>query len=284
MNPRTVALEALRDAIRKAKPKKLDPELRRDLTRGWLVPYLIETDAAIFGRWAHWHRIMEAGALIDEPIPEVPFCGGNRDSAAMKMLEKSLCLVTRHGDWRGWSSWHYFDYFLDWLLFGFGAITEEPKEPHGCEGASMRLYQGFSLETLMAWPYDYFGEILAENQHGRHRGFFPTPMDVCTMMVRMQFGEGEDMRAKTVCDPAAGTGRMLLAASNYSYRLYAVDIDATVLKALKVNGYCWSPWLVKPFPFFTDTLTPVASAAPAVEIAAQLIDNIKLGQQELALA
>jgi hypothetical protein len=58
-----------------------------------------------------------------------------------------------------------------------------------------------------------------------------------------------DAREKPVCDPCVGTGRMLLAASNYSYRLYGCDIDGTVIKATLINGYLYAPWLVKPFPF-----------------------------------
>ena len=138
---------------------------------------------------------------------------------------------------------------MDWLLFGFGHGGHKvlPKEPSGAEGASDRLYQVFNIETLLAYPHDYFGDILCENQHGQRSGFFPTPMSVVEMLVLMTV-DG-DARLKTVCDPCVGTGRMLLVASNYSLRLYGVDIDPTVIKATLVNGYLFAPWLVKPFPF-----------------------------------
>ena len=116
------------------------------------------------------------------------------------------------------------------------------------KGPAARLLEIFNLETLLAYPYDFFGDILAENQHGRRAGFFPTPMNVVKAMVRMAISD-DDARAKTVCDPCVGTGRMLLVASNYSYRLYGADIDGTVIKATLVNGYLYAPWLVKPFPF-----------------------------------
>ena len=70
--------------------------------------------------------------------------------------------------------------------------------------------------------------------------------------VHMQMSGDEDCRLKTVMDPCVGTGRMILHASNYSYRLYAQDINPTVLKACLVNGYCFAPWLVRPFPFLAD--------------------------------
>jgi hypothetical protein len=170
------------------------------------------------------------------------------------MLEHSLSQITQHGGWRGWGSWSVFENFLDWLLYGFGDRSQPnpPNEEH--QGASNRLYQVFNLETLLAYPYDYFGDILAENQFGKQSGFFPTPMEVAELMAAMNFGT-EDFRAKTVCDPCVGTGRMLLAASNYSYRLFGTDINSTVIKACKVNGYLYAPWLIKPFPFF-DTPPP----------------------------
>jgi hypothetical protein len=78
-------------------------------------------------------------------------------------------------------------------------------------------------------------------------------MEVCQMMVEMQMA-GEDMRDKTVCDPALGTGRMLLAASNFSYRLYGMDISETVVKACLVNGFALAPWLVRPFSFWPESM------------------------------
>ena len=76
------------------------------------------------------------------------------------------------------------------------------------------------------------------------------------MMAKMEM-EGEDCRAKSVCDPCSGTGRLLLAASNYSMRLYGVDINRTVIKASLINGYLYAPWLVRPLPFLDTAPEPV---------------------------
>ncbi len=144
-----------------------------------------------------------------------------------------------------------------------------PEERGEFQGASVRLYQAFNLETLLAYPYDYFGDILAENRHGRHLGFYPTPMDVSVLMAEMTLGE-EDARAKSICDPCVGTGRLLLAASNRSYRLYGNDINPTVIKATLVNGFLYAPWLVRPFPFLDPPLCdPSQSQEVSDAIAAQ---------------
>jgi len=274
------------DYVRKDKPKKLREgfAFKEPLSHGWMLPYLLGIDDLSWRRWAHWQKVMEADALIDDPIPQISWTGEERNGPGRKMLEKALGSITRCGDWAGWSSWTYFDYLLDWLLFGLGneKQKEEPKVPGGCEGASERLYQIFNLEPLLAYPHDYFGDILAENNFGRHSGFFPTPMHLCQVMVEMQM-TGEDMRTKTVCDPALGTGRMLLAASNFSYRLYGNDINETVIKACLVNGYLYAPWLVRPFPFFQtyESAEPEAKAVPQIT---QKTEELMIPQFELPQA
>jgi hypothetical protein len=249
MNPEN--LSALRRIIETAKPRKHQPDggQQKPLSHGWMLPYLLAADDFTWKRWSHWYDLMQAGKIAGNGIPQIQWCFQG-SPAARKMLENSLDCITRQGSWNGWSSWRYFNYLMEWLLYAFGhsGQNEEPKEPSGAEGASNRLYRVFNLETLLAYPYDFFGDILAENQHGRRAGFFPTPMNVVEAMVRMTISD-DDARTKTVCDPCVGTGRMLLAASNYSYRLYGADIDGTVIKATLVNGYLYAPWLVKPFPF-----------------------------------
>jgi len=258
-------LDALRRTIGEAKPRKprADFQFKKPLHHGWLLPYLLDADLFLWQRWHHWYLLHEAGRLIGD-IPQIAWSSEHR-GPAFKMLERCLNCITTYGDWQGWSSHKHFDFFMDWLLFGFGdqAHKEEPKESSDQAGASARLYQVFNLETMLAYPGDYFGDILAENKHGRSQGFFPTPMELAEMMTQMQMDTGEDMRAKTVCDPCVGTGRMILAASNFSYRLFCQDISLTVLKACKVNGWLYAPWLVRPLPeSFWQDCPPRASEQP----------------------
>jgi hypothetical protein len=264
MNPSIdTHLEHLRGAIGKHKPKQpILLERSPKLSHGWLLPYLLATDDFLWQRWKHWFETMSEGKII-ALIPQIQWA---RNEAGFKMLDRSLTSISKYGDWRGWGNWYAFDYLLDWLLYGFGhkGRPEPPQEREEYQGASDRLYQVFNLETLLAYPYDYFGEILAENQHGRHVGFYPTPMHVSALMALMTLG-GEDARAKSVCDPCVGTGRMLLAASNHSYRLYGCDINPTVIKVTLVNGYLYAPWLVKPFPFLDAALTDPAQSQEVSE-------------------
>lgn len=267
-------LAALRRTIGEAKPKQAKSlEQSPRLTHGWLLPYLLSADEFLWQRWHHWFETMSAQRVIGE-IPKIEW---TRHDASFKMLDRSLSCVSKNGEWRGWGSWTAFDYFMDWLLYGFGhqGQPELPEEREGYNGASDRLYQVFNLETLLAYPFDYFGEILAENHHGRHIGFYPTPMELCELMAVVTVGE-EDARTKSVMDPCVGTGRMLLAASNHSYRLYGCDINPTVIKVTLVNGFLYAPWLVRPFPFLDQSLTD-SRQSPAVSdsMAKQAPDHLR---------
>jgi hypothetical protein len=265
-------IEGLRHELIKYKPRKIDPNLQRDLQHRWLLPYLLTIDSYTWQRWDYWYQTMAAGKLLDEPIPKIEFyCGGNMaeglNSHPMRHLEKCLNLIPHYGSWQGWSGWQYFDYFLDWLLFGFGhpGQPELPGEPADAQGACMRLYQTYDLHWQLLFPYDYWGSILAANNHGKHLGFYPTPHNVVKMMSLMLF-EGpdesqEDHRIQTVYDPCLGTGRMLLYASNYSLRLFGMDINPTVIKSSLVNGYLYAPWMVKPFPFLDGSFSQLSSHA-----------------------
>ncbi|MCG3212518.1 MAG: hypothetical protein FOGNACKC_06188 [Anaerolineae bacterium] len=249
-------------------PRKPKPDVSPDLAHGWLLPALLVCDSAMYGRWDYWADCALAGELPDAPIPAMDWVDGDTlRNPARKMLEACLDSIPRHGSWQGWSGWQYFDYFLDWLLFGFGhqGQPELPPEPPGCAGASARLYQVFCVEAMLGWPHDYFGDILAENHHGRGLGFYPTPMPVSRLMA-MMLGVN---RTDTVSDPCCGTGRMLLAASDYSLRLYGQDINGTVIKATLVNGYLYAPWLVRPLPFLDGAqYDPAQSAAISDSLAA----------------
>jgi hypothetical protein len=261
-------LQELRRLISEAKPRQpTQLEQPAKLSHGWLLPCLLHADNFLWRRWHHWLETAVAGKVI-APIPPIEW---QRHDLGFKILDRCLSAISKHGDWRGWGSWTAFDYFMDWLLYGLGhrGQNEPPEEKVEFRGASDRLYQVFNLETLLAYPHDYLGDILAENHHGRHVGFYPTPMHVCEFMARMTVG-GEDARTKSVCDPCVGTGRLLLAASNYSYRLYGCDINPTVIKATLINGYVYAPWLVRPFPFLDAPLCePSQSENVSDAIAAQ---------------
>jgi hypothetical protein len=251
--------------------KKPDPDLKRNLEPGFLLPYLLETDALTYGLWGYWMEAIMCGSLSGRPIPQIDWLT-SAHARTRKMLEATLDAIPNHGSWQSMGGWEYFRFLLRWMLWGFGHPGYgAPAEPFGCEGASMRVYQVLNLGPWMLWPFDYLGDLLAENAYGRKQGFFPTPMHICVMMASVLMeNSDEDMRTQTVCDPAVGTGRLLLAAGNHSLRLYGCDIDETMCMATLVNGYLFCPWLARPFPFLdTANLDPAWSREVSDQISAQ---------------
>ncbi len=208
--------------------------------RGWLMYYrlLLEDTGQVGYRWDYWARTMSAGRLLDEAIPQISFSGNDR--TGMKLVEDWIRLVDHHhGGWAGIGK------LFDWLLWGFGLSPD----PALSAELNEQLYRKVNLGPLLTNPYDYFGEWIAESRgNWNPHAFFPTPHTVTEMMVRMTMDTGEDMRTKTVCDPAVGSGRMLLHASNFSLRLYGADIDPELVKLTKINGVLYAPWLARPFP------------------------------------
>lgn len=273
-------LAAARRQFDDFKPKQPNPNLRAELQHGWMVPTLLHVDDCLWGRWNYWANIYDAEALPPEPIPRLDLLG-TPHPATRKMIEASLNCIPSHGAWRTWSGWSYFDFYLDWMLFGLGhkGQRELPNPPAGCEGASDRLYQVFCLDAILVWPHDYFGDLLCESSYGKQQGFYPTPHTVCEFMTQMVCDEKRDIRAETVLDPCVGTGRFLLHASNHSLRLFGMDIDVTLCKATLVNGYCYAPWMVRPIPWLDSELAalermPATEQSVHQQIAAELSDDM----------
>jgi hypothetical protein len=139
---------------------------------------------------------------------------------------------------------------VDWLAFALGVEIEPPRIG---ANANEALYRTVNIEPLLLNPCDYFGAALAAQKGSGGKGwnptgFFPTPHHVVEMMTQMTLGQEHNVRSKKVCDPALGTGRMLLHASNYSLRLYGMDIDSLVVKVCKINGALYAPWMSFPLP------------------------------------
>ena len=276
--PCEVARNHLRSLIAAAKhwPRVPDRAFRvvpERVFSGWLLPVLQACDAMCWGRWP-WHMLAWSQMrLPDEPLPQIEF---NGNPLTIKMLQASLNTIPGCGEWQSWDSWRYLECFLDWLLFGFGHLSQLPPEPE--PGAYDRLYQVVCLEALVVWPYDYFGDIMAANRFGRGLGFYPTPHHLAALLAGMLFsGTAEDL-TREVVDPCVGTGRMLLHASNHSVCLYGQDINPVCVKATLVNGYLYAPWLVLPFAWLQRKTTDVPDRQPMETVVIEHAGEARQGE------
>jgi hypothetical protein len=215
--------------------------------RGWLLPYVMQLHTlipAVADRWGYHLRTLEAGRLLDEPIPQIVF--GPPDHKVFALLHDWSRLVGR--DCGGWSD---FRTLLDWLCWGLALCKEEPRLS---DEVNEKLYRQVNLGPLLQRPYDYLGDYVAAGKaRGWNRtGFYQTPHSVVECTVRMTMHDegkdGSDPRTLSTCDPCVGSGRMLLHASNISLCLFGQDIDPLAVAMCKVNGALYAPWVAFPLP------------------------------------
>lgn len=214
--------------------------------RGWFLPYAIdvypELEAPTGARWAYWLETILAGRLPERSIPQVDFSGGYRSGfrVGSKALASAIDDMRRESSSGVWT-------LLQWLAFGLGVEAEAPTISE--ESAEMLYRADFNF--LLQHPGDYWGWLLSEYSARADRqaqGFFPTPQDVVDVLTLVTMPQGEDCRALSTNDPAVGTGRMLLAASNYTMSLYGQDVSRSCVWATLINGALYAPWLAFPLP------------------------------------
>jgi tRNA A-37 threonylcarbamoyl transferase component Bud32 len=125
--------------------------------RGWLLPYLIELHAlipAVANRWDYYLRTLEAGKLLDEPIPQISF--GPADTRVFTLLQEWARLIGWDGG--GWSD---FRTLLDWLSRALALSREEPRLS---DAVNEKLYRHVNLAPLLETPHDYLGAHVASGR------------------------------------------------------------------------------------------------------------------------
>jgi len=183
------------------------------------------------GRWNHYLRTFEAGQLLDEPIPQVQFAA-TPDSVALKGLSRCVDLLAYRD-----SHWTAFENFIQWLAWGLAVSKDRPQIE---EATSEALYRTFTFEHLLLHPHDYLGQMLCDRRGKgwNPHAYYPTPHALCECMTQIAFSSGireKGKRREKVFDPCMASGRMLLHASNHSLRLFGVDIDGQVVRAIMWN-------------------------------------------------
>ena len=240
-------------------PLTATPEHVDHMTKdhGWFRQQLMLIEAALWGRWPYWlatvlnRRLgplpewaipqIDFGSIagprqLDHPDPELRRMAGTADEAR-KQTFKAFGDALQTGGYLG-------DLFR-WWLYAFGSPTV-PQRPALSDHAKVAMYSGLNLGWLLGHPGDWGAELCLEFLGtDRRGGWFPTPITVTDMMVRMTMTQDVvDTRAMSVHDPCVGTGVMLLCASNHSLNLSGQDINQTMCLACEFNAWLFVPWLV----------------------------------------
>lgn len=150
-------------------------------------------------------------------------------------------------------SWDYADSFRDWVDFlveSFMPVREGAYERLAKKHGDLEWFGDMTRELIMVqnrmigdrddgW-YDTLGtfyEVLSSRGKRQTMGQFFTPETVCDFMTAITLTEDITGKGLSVCDPASGSGRMLIsfhaqAPGNYQY---GADLDAICAKMTAVN-------------------------------------------------
>jgi len=207
---------------------KLIAEKSFSKSHGWLRIKLCDLSE----RWRWWSFALLRDKVPVTPIPKISFAENFNESAEpYKVIKRCVDPYDRES----------FHKLLDWLLYSFGDSSVK-----ALSFDTKHLEANFKLEPFFEEPGDWVGhfyetEIISKS--GREKsGFFSTPMSICNLLTSISQPKLTD----TVHEPCVGTGRMLLAASNYSIKLSGQDINPDLVKICKINAWLYMPSLIFP--------------------------------------
>lgn len=135
-----------------------------------------------------------------------------------------------------------FTELLDWTLLPFRKYDSAVEQQLALETyqSQPKVQQLAQLITLIGDSSEGFcdplGELYQQAISSGHNGQYWSPENLCDMMAAITIGDNlKD--GQTVCDPACGSGRMLLAAAkiNRFALFYGADLDNTCCKMALVN-------------------------------------------------
>lgn len=240
---------------------RIDPFLEADLLHGWMFKELIKWDRVIYGRWDYWincasnsirrRQFPDYCDKFVQDIPRIDFLEPKYNYPGSQMLKYCLINIPHPRSRDRETNLTHFRYLIDWILFGLGDkhCTKLPEEPEGCDGASNRLFQVFSVPHFMVNPCDYLGHYLETI------GYIPANIleDPRTIkeyriseILKPKDDSQRDYFEDQIDDLDIVTGRVLLELSNYVNILTGISNDELLGKCALINGYFFAPWICKP--------------------------------------
>lgn len=269
-------------------PNTGSPALGSDMQykHGWWMSQLLMDETNLWGRYADWQANILDGELGNRDIWHLPF-QETPHPAGMNLLY--ACLDTISIDWRRdvMQKWLALEFLLDWFLWSFGHHGfQNPPLDHWDGRCHDRLMQIMvSPKAFHIWPCDYFGALIEElNADGSKRLPKMISMDEAIEQAKLMFpptfslkkwkkpsinnkdaflgtresgkktgfasmGPFSTYRDQMVVDLETGSGRLLLAASNYTYELFGTNTHSLLSKAALINFYLYCPWAIWPLPY-----------------------------------
>lgn len=219
--------------------------------RGWLLwqVWMMSCHEQVVPRWPFYFKMLAAGRLLDEPIPRLDLI----EPPAQKKSPHGQIgkLVEKLGRELGYGE-RALNALVEWLAYALG-VDFDGAPPDLPDSVQRTLYQEFDPSPLLLQPQDALGSMLEEfrgkGTAKRASGFFLTSPSLCEFMTQAAAADASgDLRLYAAYEPACGSSRQLLAASNYTLVLAGQDIDRECVLISRINAALFCPWLAFPPP------------------------------------
>jgi hypothetical protein len=210
----------------------------------------------IANRYAWLGRALETGIPdpLYDPIPPIRHSGRALVEDIYKQHVDPFLRETFYA--RGYTN--TLEVFAQAVLYAFGYLPSKPPSIGDdlWERAVAGLFdERHVLAMMCAYPGDYFN-LVALGEESRRAAFFPTPIEVSTLMGEILLGEKapqvhrspEERRAELlqeVSDPCCGTGNLAWPLMNDFIRGEFIDINPVMVAATRALFALYAPWFVQ---------------------------------------
>lgn len=144
----------------------------------------------------------------------------------------------------GYRSDQYFSWMVEDCLASFGVRIQEPP-PEAVRPIIFELSGLYAQAVINSEPFhDVLGSIYMAlvSRHGqKHLGQYFTPWPVAFMMSRLVMGKTDFAAGKAlvrVCDPACGSGVMMLAFASHVMKCNQDDLKRTAFIGIDLDRLC----------------------------------------------
>lgn len=205
---------------------------------GWLLPQFLELERALWSRYPVWQHALRTGELFaPSPIDFAKIGTPPFDRGIAAVLN-----VVRQFSGEEYPDRDTLADLSIWLLWSLGhpAFAETPSK------LPVETIELADLEPWISNPADYLGHLLTQyGRANRTTAFFPTFQPCADLMVRfatqVTIAHSELVPPYHGYDPALGTGRLALSASNVCRSLSGWELNRSLLTLALLNFTLFAP-------------------------------------------
>jgi hypothetical protein len=217
---------------------------------GWLIYKLFCDDLNLWMRWQHWQACFLNGTIGELNAFRVEF-DDSPHPRPQRQLRAYLDMISPTWRTDEMQKRRVVSYLLRWFLWSLGhhSVPCQPLDEWTGRAHDRLCQSAQDFKFLMLYAYGNFTQLLQDLE------LIAPQMDMKTAkrIAKNLFpGRRNDYRSTLLVAPEAETN-LLLAASNYTYELFAMHTDGLAAQAALLDLYIFAPWAVFPFEWLSRT-------------------------------